>query len=899
MTESITYQAWDNHSILTEEHAYLRAYLHEGMHLNVTDGFIVLEPSILIDISTIAACFTENGANPLSHLANEMRPREVTQAILLGNFAGSALDDIIHGQEDLTTTIWRNFKEHILEFCTCTNFDAKRFKQDAFCQHQNLQAVVKELFKTFPREKALLEPSFICESLGLQGRVDLMTSDLQLLIEQKSGRNFNIEHRMTDPKTNSRHQENHYIQLLLYYAVLQQNFQQSHLHTDIRLLYSKYPPEEGLLSVTYSKELLSKAIRLRNEIVGTLFQIARNGFAAIAPKLPIPIPSLTSLEQAYWYRMMTFITQERLTPKQTEEDGEQYTGLQLLEVTPNHDGRFDSITLEIPDNGDYAMPDFRTGDSVWLYAYSEREEPNKEQAILYKGVLTDLQACQLTVHLNDGQQTADIITCIPTKECNDRTVFALEHANRSSAAACSQSLYTWLNGPEEKRELLLSQRNPLLDTSVALSRAYHPDYDDIVLRAKQALDYFLIIGPPGTGKTSMALQFLVREFLATTDSSASVLLSAYTNRAVDEICAMLCEHDIPFLRIGNEYACDVRFRPYLISHLIDNNPQLEAIRQQIAGSRILVGTTSTMLSRSSLFSMKHFSLAIIDEASQILEPGIIGLLTQVDKFILIGDHKQLPAVVQQDENTSAVDEPILQDICLDNCRHSLFERLLRWERKQKRKDFIGTLHTQGRMHPDIAAFPNQLFYAEEQLKAVPLPHQQEETTTPRMIFIPSAANFQVHQSDKVNAEEAKIVAQQLLQIYHEYGHQFNPDKTVGVIVPYRSQIAMIRKEINLRIGTDNKQSKHPLQQISIDTVERYQGSQRDIIIYSFTVQNPDQLEFLTANCFEENGVIIDRKLNVALTRARKRLILTGNPDILGRNPIFRKLIDFCTKNLAV
>ena len=899
MTESIIFQTWDKHPFLTEEHAYLRNYLHEGMHLNVTDGFVVLEPSLLIDISTIAACFTENGANPLTHLANEMRPREVTQAILLGNFAGSALDDIIHGQDNLSTTIWRNFKEHVLEFCTCAGFDAKRFKQDASCQHKNLQAVVKELFKTFPREKALLEPSFVCETLGLQGRVDLMTSDLQLLIEQKSGRNFNIEHRMTDPKTNSRHQENHYIQLLLYYAVLQQNFQQSHLHTDIRLLYSKYPLEEGLLSVDYSKEILDKAIRFRNEIVGILFQIARNGFATIATKLPIPISSLTPLEQAYWYRMMTFITQERLTPKQSEEDCEQYTGLRLMTVTPNHEGRYDSITLEIPDNGDYAMPDFRTGDSVWLCAYSEGEEPNKEQAILYKGVLTDLQACQLTVHLNDGQQTADIITSIPTRKDSDHTVFALEHANRSSAAACSQSLYTWLNASQEKRELILSQRTPLRDTSVTLSRTYHPDYDDIILRAKQASDYFLIIGPPGTGKTSMALQFLVREFLSTTESSESALLSAYTNRAVDEICAMLCEHNIPFLRIGNEYACDTRFRPYLISHLIDNNQSLEKIRQRIAECRIIVGTTSTMLSRSSLFSLKHFSLAIIDEASQILEPSIIGLLTQVDKFILIGDHKQLPAVVQQDEKTSAVDEPMLQDIFLDNCRHSLFERLLRWERKQNRKDFIGTLHTQGRMHPDIAAFTNQLFYTEEQLKAVPLPHQQEETTTPRMVFIPSAPNLLPNQSDKVNAEEARIVAQQLLKIYQEYNNQFNPDKTVGVIVPYRSQIAMIRKEINQLIGTDNKKSTHPLQQISIDTVERYQGSQRDIIIYSFTIHNSTQLEFLTANCFEENGTIIDRKLNVALTRARKRLILTGNPDILRENSIFRKLIDFCSKNLVV
>lgn len=111
---------------------------------------------------------------------------------------------------------------------------------------------------------------------------------------------------------------------------------------------------------------------------------------------------------------------------------------------------------------------------------------------------------------------------------------------------------------------------------------------------------------------------------------------------------------------------------------------------------------------------------------------------------------------------------------------------------------------------------------------------------------------------------------------------------MGVIVPYRNQIAVIRKEI--------EQLEIPaLLDISIDTVERYQGSQRDIIIYSFTVQNPYQLDFLTANCIIEDGHVIDRKLNVALTRARKRLILTGNETILRQNYLFSNLIDYIKK----
>ena len=130
----------------------------------------------------------------------------------------------------------------------------------------------------------------------------------------------------------------------------------------------------------------------------------------------------------------------------------------------------------------------------------------------------------------------------------------------------------------------------------------------------------------------------------------------------------------------------------------------------------------------------------------------------------------------------------------------------------------------------------------------------------RRIFFPSKNCRQAGVSEKVNTEEARIVAQLLKTIHTLSGTSFDPSKTVGVIVPYRNQIAMIRQEIN-------RPDIPSLIPISIDTVERYQGSQRDIIIYSFTVRNRYQLDFLTSNCFVEDGKVIDRKLNVALTRA--------------------------------
>jgi superfamily I DNA and/or RNA helicase len=135
----------------------------------------------------------------------------------------------------------------------------------------------------------------------------------------------------------------------------------------------------------------------------------------------------------------------------------------------------------------------------------------------------------------------------------------------------------------------------------------------------------------------------------------------------------------------------------------------------------------------------------------------------------------------------------------------------------------------------------------------------------------------------VNPAEATLVADLLRRIYRQYGERFDATKTVGVIVPYRNQIAMIRREIA-------KLDIPQLLDISIDTVERYQGSQRDVIIYSFTIRRPYQLDFLTANCFEEDGHVIDRKLNVAMTRARKQLLMVGHTYILRKNAIFSELI---------
>lgn len=933
--------SWDEHRFLattsdgtvsvTMPDDDLPLLLRKGMQLNLLDchregadiktGLVVVEPDYLIDISAIAACFQDYGHHPFSYLLQRMKPRANSQQILLGNLAGDVLDDVINQPDrPLAETISDNFRMQALQFCTCNGFDATRFKDDAQRQAQNIREAVSLLFgHDYERAKALLEPSFVCEQLGLQGRVDLMTTDLRLLVEQKSGKNWNIER--PQPGQKGLQKEDHYVQLLLYYGVLRHNFHLSADRVDIRLLYSKYPARQGLLVVSYYQQLFREAIRLRNRIVAQEIAIARDGFATVMPALQAGLllentqkstffdryirpdieavfgvfNHLSAVEHDYAERMLTFVYREQLAQKVGVLEGQGgaqadlwmmpllekcntgniLMGLTLTRRQQSAAGRgFDLLQFAIPEQGDDFLPNFRRGDMVYVYSYEQ--EPDIREHILYKGVVELLTGHEVSVRLNDGQQNAAVFV--------DGT-YAIEHGSSDiGATSAVRAVHAFCCARQERRQLLLGLREPRRQPDRRLTRSYHPHYDAILEQAFQARDYFLLQGPPGTGKTSMALRFIVAE------EPGAVLLTAYTNRAVDEICAMLCDAGIDFLRLGSETACDPRFVSHLLDRRMGERPRLTLMQQQLQAVRVVVGTTSTLQSRPFLLQLKHFALCVVDEASQILEPSIIGLLSSdaVDRFILIGDHKQLPAVVQQPDDVPR----------LHACRYSLFERLLRQEREAGRTDFTAILRRQGRMHPDIAAFPNMMFYGRERLECVPCPHQEETTLhyeapsedalddllkQRRVLFLPADTLDGDTFADKSNAAEARIVADLLRRILRQYGAKFDVDRTVGVIVPYRNQIAMIRREIALL-------NLPQLHAVSIDTVERYQGSQRDVIIYSFTVRNPYQLDFLTSNCIEEDGHVIDRKLNVAMTRARCQLLMTGNTRVLSRNPVFAELI---------
>ncbi|HJE48238.1 AAA domain-containing protein [Phocaeicola coprophilus] len=929
---------------------YIKDLLTENMPLNLLDvrvdeenhyipGLIVIYPDYLIDISALAACFREYGHHPLNFFINKIKPKANTAPILMGNLASQFLDDYINerGDEPVTYshTVKKFFAGAALEFCTCdlpANFHAL-----AQSQMINIRSFVHDILphniRSFDKQKTLLEASFICERLGLQGRVDMLQKDFKVLIEQKSGKR---------DEYNRKHKEDHFIQMMLYQGILMYNF--GHETEDLQtfLLYSKYT--DGLLIEHFAEGLFRESIRLRNCIVANEMAFGEGAIVPVCEQLTTDLLNefqvdnklwndyqepeqerviktlkvCTPLERAYFRRFFTFVSKEQILSKmggrtdpasgfaslwhtplnEKLEAGNILLGLKVTDKRKSGPNKgYDLIDLSIPEQGDDFLPNFRQGDIIIFYPYTD--EPDVRKQILMKGNILEIHPDRLTILLRNGQQNKEIIG-------GEDEVFAIEHdSSDMSATSALRGLYAFLSARADRKELLLGARTPELRKERTLNGSYGR-FDSLILKEKQADDYFLLVGPPGTGKTSCALRYMVEEAL--TDPETSILLLSYTNRAVDEICNMLIDSGIaektPFIRIGHELSCDRRFTSYLLKHSLEDCPKLTDIKEKISRTRIFVGTTTAINNRLHLFNLKRFNLAIIDEASQILEPDLIGILSArhnqenaIEKFVLVGDYKQLPAIAQQSADEAAVTDPLLQAIGLTDCRNSLFERLYR----QSEEDFRSILHKQGRMHPAIAEFPNHTFYYQEHLEPIPLPHQEEtcpyenspqaEDTLDqlllnrRMVFIPAEPAADQIVSEKSNSEEARIVATLLKHIYRLTAGHFDPNRTVGVIVPYRNQIAMIRKEIN-RLHIPE------LLEISIDTVERYQGSQRDVIIYSFTIHNFSQLNFLTANTFREGEFLIDRKLNVAITRARKQLLLTGNPNILGANITFYKLMEY-------
>jgi regulator of nonsense transcripts 1 len=429
---------------------------------------------------------------------------------------------------------------------------------------------------------------------------------------------------------------------------------------------------------------------------------------------------------------------------------------------------------------------------------------------------------------------------------------------------------------------------------------------ELAIRKAFKYSLSLIIGPPGTGKSTV-LGVLAFNILLNKNSIDKILICAPSNKAVDNIISILQIMGFPnFVRVlsptkelfkDNKYTKSLH---KLVEEEIDKNPKkygklrelrhkkerdgflkdsefkiykeiINNIERSIIDKNDIILTTINNSADERLKSV-YFKYVIIDEAAQALEPDtLLPLFHNAQMAVLIGDNKQLGPVVHSDDANAA------------GLGISLFERLIFL---YKNSDIITTLNEQYRMNEKIYKFPNSQFYENKiitRTKAHEIDNSTQIFLWPKKDF-PSLfynINGEEKKEKKSFYNDAEVSAiEKIVKKLNE--NKVQSDK-MGIITPYNSQKQRLWSKFY-------KEEKY--QKITIDTVDGFQGMEMDYIILS-TVRcnNEGILGFLKS----------PKRLNVALTRPRKGLIIVGNAKCLAKRPgVFKELIKFyCSEKLIV
>ena len=400
-----------------------------------------------------------------------------------------------------------------------------------------------------------------------------------------------------------------------------------------------------------------------------------------------------------------------------------------------------------------------------------------------------------------------------------------------------------LTNPPERKDVLFGRREPEFEPVTETFIDNNESQNEACQLAVGAEDFALVHGPPGTGKTYT----LARMVRALVEQGDRVLLSAFTNRAVDNAIEALEQQGFTdIVRVGTESGV----REDMQKYRLEQSGDPDECSGTLQNARVVAATTATC--GGTAMQSQSFDAAVVDEAGQLTEPGTLAATTLADRFVLVGDHQQLPPVVQSEDETLST---------------SMFERLI-----DEFPDAGVMLDRQYRMAQRIQAFASREFYDGQLRPATGAVAAQriDQLDGVTMDALPAHLRDGVafvdpggSQTGNTNAAEADAVAE-TVAAYREAGV---PAEAIGVIAPFRAQVA----ELNRR-----------LPDVAVDTVDRFQGSSKQVIVVSFVATGA-----LEGPIFEDY-----RRINVALTRAKKALVLVGDADALGTDPVYGRMVEW-------
>ena len=813
-----------------------REFDGETQYSTTGDSAVVVEPDFLVDVTDIRGWVQ----CPRIYYLNKLTGMPLKYPVIKGTVVHEVFGDLLRGR-DLDDSI----DERVAEAAIDVGLLGETAESVADDVRQNAAAIQGWLQQgRFGEDSWRSEQTLISERFGIKGRADAVRRGTP--VELKTGKNLKREPRFQDK-----------VQATCYALLLADGIDDA--PDTGTLLYTKNTAlnrseESGDLSpakeFSIGPGFLKYVLRVRNEIAAAEYDLSvPTGFEANAKceycferdtcmavagrldqeskagQLGEPLPEA---ERAYFQWFYRAIEDERravhaeyrkLWEQSAEERADDDRALIGLEPT----GR------EAISGGRWELRARRTSNAVSKLREGDRVlacdgHPTRGTAEL----ATIAELGEEVVVVADEPIELRRLDQYPSEIGVDRQLTALHDAV--------------LRGDPDRKDVLFGRREPTFSGERRTVIDNNDAQDDAVNTALRADDFALIHGPPGTGKT-YTLAHAVRALVERGDR---VLLSAFTNRAVDNaIEALEAQGFTDVLRWGSETGV----RDDMQGYRLEQRGDPEERAATLAAADVVAATTAACGSR--VLKSQSFDVAVVDEAGQLTEPGTFLPATLSDRFVLVGDHRQLPPVVRAENDLQI----------------SLFERLI-----EAYPEAAVMLDRQYRMSQRIQYFPSEEFYdgALRPATAEVAARRLANLDGVDADALPAALSGGVAFVDpdgtargNTNPTEADRVAG-VVRSFLDAG--VDPDD-IGVIAPFRAQVA----EISRRLSG-----------VAVDTVDRFQGSSKEVVVISFTATGD-----LSSPIFEDH-----RRVNVALTRAKRSLVLVGDRAALTSDPFYTRMLEW-------